>query len=139
VHDVKILDRLFIEAGAIYIMDRGYLDFVRLYNIQQSSAFFITRAMRNFDFKRLYSEPVDKATGILCDQIISPNGFYAKKDYPDKIRRIRYYDAGNNKTLVFLTNNFVLPAVTITELYRRRWQIELFFKWIKQLVVSVIR
>lgn len=132
VHDVNILDSLFIEAGAIYIMDRGYLDFARLYNIQQSSAFFITRAKSNFEFKRLYSQPVDKTTGILCDQIIALNGFYAKKDYPDKLRRIRYYDADNNKTLVFLTNNFTLPALTIAELYRCRWQVELFFKWIKQ-------
>lgn len=132
VHDVNILDSLFIEAGAIYIMDRGYLDFARLYNIQQSSAFFITRAKSNFDFKRLYSQHVDKTTGILCDQIIVLKGFYAKKDYPDKLRRIRYYDAGNNKTMVFLTNNFGLPALTIAELYHCRWQVELFFKWIKQ-------
>jgi len=132
VHDVNILDSLFIEAGAIYIMDRGYLDFARLYNIQQSSAFFITRAKSNFDFKRLYSQHVDKTTGILCDQIIVLKGFYTKKDYPDKLRRIRYYDAGNNKTMVFLTNNFDLPALTIAELYRCRWQVELFFKWIKQ-------
>ena len=132
VHDVNILDSLFIEAGGIYIMDRGYLDFARLYNIQQSSAFFITRAKSNFDFKRLYSQHVDKTTGILCDQIIVLKGFYAKKDYPDKLRRIRYYDAGNNKTMVFLTNNFDLPALTIAELYRCRWQVELFFKWIKQ-------
>ena len=132
VHDVNILDSLFIEAGAIYIMDRGYLDFARLYNIQQSSAFFITRAKSNFDFKRLYSQHVDKTTGILCDQIIVLKGFYTKKDYPDKLRRIRYYDVGNNKTMVFLTNNFDLPALTIAELYRCRWQVELFFKWIKQ-------
>lgn len=132
VHDVNILDSIFIEAGAIYIMDRGYLDFARLYNIQQSSAFFITRAKSNFDFKRLYSQPVDKTTGVLCDQIIAINGFYAKKDYPDKLRRIRYYDADNNKTLIFLTNNFTLPALTIADLYRCRWQVELFFKWIKQ-------
>lgn len=132
VHDVNILDSIFIEAGAIYIMDRGYLDFARLYNIQQSSAFFITRAKSNFDFKRLYSQPMDKTTGVLCDQIIALNGFYAKKDYPDKLRRIRYYDADNNKTLIFLTNNFTLPALTIADLYRCRWQVELFFKWIKQ-------
>jgi len=132
VHDVNILDSIFIEAGAIYIMDRGYLDFARLYNIQQSSAFFITRAKSNFDFKRLYSQPVDKTTGVLCNQIIAINGFYAKKDYPDKLRRIRYYDADNNKTLIFLTNNFTLPALTIADLYRCRWQVELFFKWIKQ-------
>ena len=132
VHDVNILDSLFIEAGAIYIMDRGYLDFTRLYNIQQCLGFFITRAKSNFNFKRLYSQPVDKTTGILCDQIIVLNGFYAKKGYPDKLRRIRYHDADNNKTLIFLTNNFNLPALTIAELYRCRWQVELFFKWIKQ-------
>ncbi len=132
VHDVNILDSFFIEAGAIYIMDRGYLDFTRLYNIQQCLAFFITRAKSNFNFKRFYSQPVDKTTGILCDQIIVLNGFYAKKGYPDKLRRIRYHDADNNKTLIFLTNNFNLPALTIAELYRCRWQVELFFKWIKQ-------
>ena len=132
VHEVTILDDLFIEAGAIYIMDRGYLDFSRLYKIQQSSAFFVTRAKSNFKFKRLYSNSVDKTTGVQCDQIIVLTGFYAKKDYPDKLRRIRYYDAENNKTLVFLTNNFTLPALTIAKLYRCRWQVELFFKWIKQ-------
>ena len=132
VHEVTILDDLFIEAGAIYIMDRGYLDFARLYKIQQSSAFFVTRAKSNFKFKRLYSNSVDKTTGVQCDQIIVLTGFYAKKDYPDKLRRIRYYDAENNKTLVFLTNNFTLPALTIAKLYRCRWQVELFFKWIKQ-------
>jgi hypothetical protein len=132
VHEVHALDRIVIEAGAIYIMDRGYLDFERLYTIQQCSAFFVTRAKSNFDFKRLYSQPVDKLTGVQCDQIILLNGFYARKDYPDKLRRIRYFDAENNKRLVFLTNNFALPAITIGELYRNRWQIELFFKWIKQ-------
>lgn len=132
VHEVTILDDLFIEAGAIYIMDRGYLDFARLYKMQQSSAFFITRAKSNFKFKRLYSNRVDKTTGVQCDQIIVLSGFYAKKDYPDKLRRIRYYDAENNKTLVFLTNNFTLPALTIAKLYRCRWHVELFFKWMKQ-------
>jgi hypothetical protein len=110
VHEVHALDRIVIEAGAIYIMDRGYLDFERLYTIQQCSAFFVTRAKSNFDFKRLYSQPVDKLTGVQCDQIILLNGFYARKDYPDKLRRIRYFDAENNKRLVFLTNNFALPA-----------------------------
>jgi len=132
VHDVNILDDLFIEAGAIYVMDRGYLDFGRLYMIHQSSAFFVTRAKSNFDFKRLYSKRVDKATGVLCDQIVTLQGFYAKKSYPDKLRRIKYYDADKKKRLVFLTNNFLLPALTIAEIYRCRWQVELFFKWIKQ-------
>lgn len=132
VHEVHALDRIVIEAGAIYIMDRGYLDFERLHTLHLSSAFFITRAKSNFDFKRLYSKPVDKSTGVQCDQIILLNGFYAQKDYPEKLRRIRYYDAENNKRLVFLTNNFTLPAITIAELYRCRWQVELFFKWIKQ-------
>lgn len=132
VHDVKALDNIMIEAGAIYIMDRGYLDFKRLYAMHQSSGFFVTRAKRNFDFRRLYSMPVDKSTGIQCDQIILLNGFYAKKDYPEKLRRIRYFDADNKKTLVFITNNFTLPALTIADLYRCRWQVELFFKWIKQ-------
>jgi len=132
VHDVNILDQLIIEVGAIYIMDRGYLDFARLYKIHRASAFFVTRTKRNFSRKRLYSQPVDKSIGIQCDQIVVLKGHYAKKDYPEKIRRIRYFDSKNNKTLVFLTNNFVLPAITIANLYRCRWQVELFFKWIKQ-------
>lgn len=132
VHDVKALDNIMIEPGAIYIMDRGYLDFKRLYTMHQSLGFFVTRSKRNFDFRRLYSLPVDKSTGVQCDQIILLNGFYAKKDYPEKLRRIRYFDADNNKTLVFITNNFALPALTIADLYRCRWQVELFFKWIKQ-------
>jgi transposase len=132
VHDVNILDSLVIEAGAIYVMDRGYLDFQRLYKINQSLAFFVTRAKSNFDFKRLYSRRVDKATGVLCDQIVTLQGFYAKKSYSDKLRRIKYYDADKRKRLVFLTNNFLLPAVTIADIYRCRWQVELFFKWIKQ-------
>lgn len=132
VHDVNMLDDLVIEAGAIYIMDRGYLDFERLYKIHQSSAFFVTRAKSNFDFKRQYSGHVDKAIGVLCDQTVTLRGFYAKKSYPDKLRRIKYYDAEKKKRLVFLTNNFLLPAVTIADIYRCRWQVELFFKWIKQ-------
>lgn len=132
VHEVTILDELIIEAGAIYIMDRGYLDFGRLYKIHRSLAFFVTRAKSNFKFKRLYSNRVDKTTGVRCDQVIILKGFYAKKDYPDKLRRIRYYNAETNKTFVFLTNNFTLPALTVTKLYRCRWQVELFFKWIKQ-------
>lgn len=132
VHDVNILDDLIIEAGAIYVLDRGYLDFERLYKLHQSLAFFVTRAKRNFDFKRLYSRLVDKATGVRCDQIVTLQGFYAKKSYSDKLRRIKYYDADKRKRLVFLTNNFLLPAVTIADIYRCRWQVELFFKWIKQ-------
>ena len=132
VHDVNIIDNILLEAGAIYIMDRGYMDFSRLYTIHQSSAFFITRAKRNLQFKRLYSHIIDKKTGIQCDQIIVFKGFYSKQDYPEKLRRIRYFDAEKNKRLVFLTNNFTLPALTIAELYRCRWQVELFFKWIKQ-------
>ena len=132
VHDVKALDEIILEPGAIYIMDRGYLDFDRLHTIDKCSAFFVTRSKRNTDFKRLYSNAVDKETGIQCDQVIVLNGFYAKKAYPEKLRRVRYYDADNDKRLVFLTNNFMLPAVTIAQLYRCRWQVELFFKWIKQ-------
>jgi hypothetical protein len=132
VHDVNILDALVIEAGAIYVIDRGYLDFQRLCTIHQSSAFFVTRAKSNFDFKRLYSKPVDKSAGVLCDQIVTLQGFYARKSYPDKLRRIKYHDAVKNKNLVFLTNNLILPALTIAEIYRCRWQVELFFKWMKQ-------
>jgi len=132
IHDVKILDELVLEAGAIYLMDRGYLDFARLYKIHQTPAFFITRAKRNFSFQRLYSHSIDKFTGLQCDQSIVLEGFYAQKDYPAQLRRIRYFDTTRNKRLIFLTNNFVLPALTITQLFRCRWQIETFFKWIKQ-------
>jgi len=132
IHDVNILDQLIIEPGAVYIMDRGYLDFARLYRIHQAAAFFVTRTKTNFSRKRLYSQPVDKSSGIHCDQVVVLKGYYAKKDYPEKLRRIRYFDSKNNKTLVFLTNNFILPAATIADLYRCRWQVELFFKWIKQ-------
>ena len=132
VHDVNIMDELFWEAGAIYVMDRGYVDFSRLYRIHQSSAFFVTRAKRNFRFQRQYSHRVNKSNGLRCDQTVVLHGFYAQKDYPDKLRRIRYFDRSTNKALVFLTNNFTLPALTIAQLYRCRWQVELFFKWIKQ-------
>ena len=132
VHDVNILDELFIEAGAIYIMDRAYIDFSRLYRIHQSQAFFVTRPKSNFVFKRLYSQPVDKSTGVQVDQIITVTGFYALKDYPEKLRRIRYFDAETKKRLIFLTNNFTLPAPIIARLYKCRWQVELFFIWIKQ-------
>ena len=132
IHDVHILDELFIEAGAMYIMDRAYVDFARLYRIHQSQACYVTRAKRNFVFKRLYSHPVDKSTGVQADQIITVAGFYTLKDYPEKLRRIRYCDADTKKRLVFLTNNFTLPALVIAQLYKCRWQVELFFKWIKQ-------
>ena len=132
IHDVNILDELFIEAGAIYIMDRAYIDFSRLYRIHQSQAFFVIRPKSNFVFKRLYSQPVDKTTGVQVDQIITVTGFYALKDYPEKLRRIRYFDADTKKRLIFLTNNFTLPAPIIARLYKCRWQVELFFKWIKQ-------
>jgi Transposase DDE domain. len=132
VHDIKILDHLLVEPGAIYLMDRGYLDFARLYKIHQSMGFFVTRTKRNFNFKRLYSHPVDKSSGLQCDQTIVVINFYAKKDYPEKLRRIRFFDVERNKHLVFLTNNFSLPALIVAELYRNRWQVELFFKWIKQ-------
>jgi hypothetical protein len=132
IHEVNILDQLIIEAGAIYIMDRGYIDFARLYAIHQAGAFFVIRAKDNFRFRRLYSQPADKSTGVQCDQIILTQNFSTRKAYPAKLRRIRFCDAVNNRRLVFLTNNFTLQASTIAELYRCRWQIELFFKWIKQ-------
>src|SRR4030066_297757 len=132
VHDVNILDQLSFEPGAFNIVDRGYLDFDRLYAIHQASAFFVTRTKSNFSFRRLYSRPVDKSVGVQCDQIIVLEGFYSHKAYPDKLRRIRYFDTNLNKRLIFLTNNFTLPALTIAQLFQCRWQIEIFFKWIKQ-------
>ncbi len=132
VADVNVLDELFIEAGAHYIMDRGYVDYDRLYHIHISKGFFITRAKDNFAFRRLYSAPVDKSTGIKCDQIIVLTGYYAKKDYPEKMRRIKYHDVETANTFVFITNNFVLDAIVIAKLYKERWKVELFFKWIKQ-------
>lgn len=132
VHDVNILDELIPELGAIYVMDRGYLDFARLYAINQIPAFFVVRSKRNTKFRRIYSRLIDKNTGLRCDQTVAFTGFYSKKDYPEKLRRIKFLDSEKKKTLNFLTNNFTLPALTIAELYRYRWQIELFFKWIKQ-------
>ena len=132
VHDVNILDELTMEAGAIYIMDRAYLDFVRLYAMDQAKAFFVTRAKSNTKLKRIYSRPVDRTTGVQCDQIVRTKNFYAKKDYPTQLRRVRYFDEENERRFVFLTNSFLLPAEKIAELYRQRWQVELFFKWIKQ-------
>ena len=132
VHDVNILDELILEPGAIYIMDRGYLDFARLYTFTQNLSTFVTRTKSNFDYRRLYYRKVDKTTGLRCDQTIRLNGFYASQDYPAVLRRIGYLDIETNKRFVFLTNNFALPALTIAQLYKCRWRIEIFFKWIKQ-------
>jgi len=131
-HEVNVLDFLPIEAGAFYVMDRGYLDFTRLYRLHQMGGFFVTRAKANTNARRIYSSPVDRATGLVCDQTIALNGFYATQYYPDHLRRIRFNDAQNGKTLILLTNNFALPPLTIAALYKNRWQVELFFKWIKQ-------
>jgi hypothetical protein len=132
VHDVNILDALVVEAGAFYILDRGYLDFARLYRLHQALGFFVTRAKRNFRFRYLDSRPVDRTTGVHSDQTVRLYGFYSRRGYPERLRRIRYFDAEKRKWLVFLTNNFALPARTIAQLYKCRWQVELFFKWIKQ-------
>ena len=131
-HDVNVLDLLIPEAGAIYVMDRGYLDFERLHVLHQAGAFFVTRAKSNLDAHRIYSAAVDRSTGIICDQTIALNGYYSQRHYPDHLRRIRFKDAETAKALVFLTNQFVLPASTVCTLYKARWQVELFFKWIKQ-------
>ena len=119
-------------ADAIYVVDRGYVDFARLYVLHQAGAFFVTRAKSNIDAHRVYSAPTDRSTGIICDQTISLDGFYTRQDYPELLRRIRFKDPESGKTLVFITNNFSLPAATICVLYKSRWQVELFFKWIKQ-------
>ena len=132
VHDVNVLDVLIAEPGAFYVMDRGYLDFARLYALTQALAFFITRAKTNTRLRRLYSHPVDKSTGLRSDQTIVLTGTETSKDYPQKLRRITYFDADTRKKFVFLTNNFCLSALTIAQLYKCRWQVELFFKWIKQ-------
>lgn len=132
VHDVNILDLLIPESGAFYIMDRAYLDFERLFFIQQSDSYFVIRAKNNLKFNRVYSHKVDKSSGLRCDQTIRLTGYNSNKNYPVQFRRIKYFDAEQNKYLVFLTNNFRLPAMTIAELYRNRWKVELFFKWIKQ-------
>jgi hypothetical protein len=131
-HDVHALDLLAVEPGAIYVMDRGYLDFKRLYALHQASAFFVTRAKSNMDARRIYSANTDRDTGIICDQTIALNGYKTSRDYPAHLRRIRFKDVESGKTLIFLRNNFALPAATICALYKSRWQVELFFKWIKQ-------
>lgn len=131
-HDVNALDYITFEANSFYIMDRGYVDYARLYHIHCCSAFYVTRAKDNMSYRRLYSQVVHKTKGVMCDQIIVLNNYYAEKDYPDKIRRIKFYDAETGKTLIFLTNNFHLKATEIAQLYKHRWKIELFFKWIKQ-------
>ena len=132
VHDVNALDKLIPEPGSFYVMDRAYLDFERLYLFHQALAFFVIRSKTNLKFRRLYSHPVDKSTGILSDQTIMLTTFYSAEGYPEKLRRIRYYDVETDKHLCFLTNNFLLPTLTIAQLYKCRWQVELFFKWIKQ-------
>ena len=131
-HEVNVLDFLPIEAGAFYIMDRGYLDFARLYKMHQAGAFFVTRAKRNMNARRLYSATIDRTTGMMCDQTITMSGYYTAQDYPEHLRRIRFKDPDTGKNLIFLTNNTALPAMTIAALYKQRWQVELFFKWIKQ-------
>jgi len=131
-HDVNVLDLLPLEAGAFYVMDRGYLDFKRLYAMHQAGAFFVTRAKAGMDARRVYSHGADRAAGVICDQRVMLNGHYSAKHYPEHLRRVRFKDAASGRTLVFLTNNTALPALTIAALYKSRWQVELFFKWIKQ-------
>lgn len=131
-HDVNILDTLPIEPGSFYIMDRGYIDFYRLYKFTLQYSYFIVRAKKNFKFKRLYSSEADKSVGVFCDQTVKLSGFYSAKDYPGKLRRIKFYDAEKDSRIVLLTNNFNISAFSVAELYRNRWKIELFFKWIKQ-------
>jgi len=131
-HDVHALDLLVPEPGAIYVMDRGYVDFERLHTLHLAGAFFVTRTKSNMDFHRVYSAKTDRDIGIICDQTIALDGFYTKQDYPTHLRRVRFKDPETAKTLVFLTNQMTLPAATICALYKNRWQVELFFKWIKQ-------
>jgi len=130
--DVRILDILSVEAGAFYIMDRGYVDFARLYKLHQVGAFFVMRAKCDLNARRVYSKAKDRTTGVICDQFIALNGYRVAKNYPEHIRRIRFKDPETGKTLIFLTNNTTLPPLTIAALYKSRWQVELFFKWIKQ-------
>jgi IS4 transposase len=137
VHDVNAMDIINYERFAYYIFDRAYVDYSRLYQITKSSAYFVVRAKSNVKFKRMYSTKIDKSTGVIYDQIGKIEGFYTSKDYPEKIRKVKFFDAENNKMLIFLTNNFDLSARQIALLYKQRWQIELFFKWIKQQVDSI--
>lgn len=132
VHDVNILDYLIVEPGSFYAMDRGYLDFARLYQINFEQAFFVIRAKSNTKYRRQYSHPVDRSYGLICDQTGVLTGFYAVQDYPDKLRRVKFHDEETDKRFVFLTNNFTLSALIIAKIYKARWKIELFFKWIKQ-------
>jgi hypothetical protein len=131
-HDVNVLDILIPEAGAFYVMDRGYLDFERLFRLHQAKSFFVTRAKWNMDARRLYSAPTDRSKGVICDQTIALNGFYSRQHYPEHLRRIRFKDPESGKPLVFLTNHTSLPALTVCALYKSRWSVELFFRWIKQ-------
>ncbi len=131
-HEVNVLDQLIPEPGAFYIMDRGFLDFTRLFRLHEAGSFFVIRAKSNLQARRRYSHSVDRSTGLICDQTVVLTGFYSTRGYQSPLRRIRFNDPETGKALIFLTNNFSLPAITITELYRCRWQIELFFKWIKQ-------
>ena len=131
-HDVNVLDLLTPEPGAFYVMDRGYLDFARLFTLHQAGSFFVTRAKWNMDARRVYSAPSDREAGVICDQTIALNGFYSQRNYPEHLRRIRFKDPETAKNLIFLTNQTGLPALTICALYKSRWQVELFFKWIKQ-------
>jgi hypothetical protein len=131
-HDVNVLDILIPEPGAFYIMDRGYLDFGRLFTLNQAGTFFVIRAKSNTQYTRRYSHPIDKCNGLICDQSIMLTGVDSKKAYPQLLRRIKYHDTQIDKTFNFLTNNFLIPAQTVADLYRSRWQVELFFKWIKQ-------
>jgi hypothetical protein len=131
-HDVNVLDLLLPEPGAFYIMDRGYIDFERLHRLHEAGSFFVTRAKSNLKAQRRYSHPVDRSTGLICDQTIVLTGFYSRQGFDTPLRRIKFKDPETGKRLVFLTNNFALPAITIAELYRCRWQVELFFKWVKQ-------
>lgn len=132
VHDVNILDLISYEPGSFYVVDKAYIDFKRLYKIHLNGSYFVTRAKDNMRFKRMYSKPVDKNTGVQCDQIGKLETYYTKKDYPDKIRRIKYFDQDNNRVFIFITNNFNLEPLEIAALYKKRWEVELFFKWLKQ-------